>query len=108
MAVLRASQLCYGAITGTAVTDVYTVPSGHRAVLRSVQLLEVSAAASNVQLRLGGFGSIALIPLAAYPAVGSSVQTPCWIVFNPGDVIQLARVSSGEITYLLSGSIYFV
>lgn len=108
MADLRATQFAAGAITGTAVTNVYTVPVGKRIILKSIQLQEASGIATDVQIRLSGLGTIRLMKLTAYNSAGSTLENTVWIVFNAGQTIQLARVSAGTIGYVLSGSLLFV
>jgi hypothetical protein len=101
---LRTKQLASGLITGTAVTDVYTVPAGYRTILKTVQLLEASGVACQVNVRLSGVGAWEVVSLAAYPASGASANVKQWVVFEPGQVLQLNRSNAGTYTYILSGS----
>jgi hypothetical protein len=108
MARLRLIQFATGLITGTTVTSVYTVPTGYKAILKSIQVMEASGVACTVNVRLSGTGTFINIVLPAYPANGSSAHVPCWLVFEPGNVIQLNRSNAGNYTYLLSGSLMLI
>lgn len=105
MAALRAFQLGSGVVTGTSVTNIYTVPSGKKVILKDLTLQEVSGTACQVNVRLGAFGTWFVVNLSAYPAGASYHDQKLWVVLEPGNVFQLQRTNSGQITYTASGSL---
>lgn len=105
MATLRATQFASGAIFTNATTTVYTVPAGHKIILKDITLQEASGVACVVNLRLASFGTFRAVTLAAFSGPGSFVELRCWMVFNPGDVLQMSRSNSNVYTYVLSGSL---
>lgn len=108
MAVLRSTQFAIGVNAGTTVNNIYTVPTGHRIILHSIQLQELSGVACSVQVREATIGTWATINLTATPATGSSAQVPMYIVFGPGQIIQLKRSNAGNVNYILSGTYLFI
>jgi hypothetical protein len=105
LANLRAFQLGSGLISGTAITSIYTVPSGHRVILKDLTLQEVSGVACTINVRLNSFGTWFAAPLSAYPAGGSYHDQKLWVVLSAGDVLKLQRSNSGDYTYVASGSL---
>lgn len=110
MAVLRTTQFAAQVVTGTAITNLYTVPTGHRIILRSVQVLEVSGVATDVQLRLSGVGTFLLLKCQAYPNGGAVQIAQPWIAFDQGQTLQIARVTgaTAQLVVILSGSLLFI
>lgn len=105
MPALRATQFASGLITGTAVTNIYTVPAGKKAIIKDITLQEVSGVACQVNVRLSAFGTFRVVNLSAYPAGGSYNDETMWVVLEPGQVLQLNRSNSGSYTYTVSGSL---
>lgn len=109
MAALRAKQIASGVITGTTPTTIYTVPSGHKVILKNLLVTEVSGSACICQVRLQAFGTFMAIPLNAYGTSGQfSVSSDIWVVLEPGDVLQMNRSNSGQLTFVMSGSYMFI
>lgn len=92
--------------TGTMATAgpelVYTVPTGYRAVMRSLDAFRYSGSVFVCLLSLnGGPSCLGLASPASEPNAGFA----SWFgyqVFNPGDQVYLAGNVTG-ITYLMSG-----
>ena len=108
MAELRTTEFTRGVVSDTSTHDIYTVPAGKRIILKRVSLLEGSGTARTVQIRLRGVGAFLIKNIAAYPADGASVEVERWTVFNAGDVLQIKLSASGDVVYVLSGSLLYV
>lgn len=108
MADLRATQFFSGVVNGTSVVTLYTVPTGKRAIIKHVTVLEVSGSSADAQLRLGSFGTIYHWVLAAYSSAGDEGSSSFWIVINAGETIQFKRTTSGQLTVTVSGSLHTV
>lgn len=108
MATLRATQFAAGAITGTAVTNIYTVPAGHKIILKSISVLNAGGVATNINVRKSAFGSFRNYALAAFGAAGCSVTDHTWIVFEAGDVIQINSNVNVTYTYVICGSLMVI
>lgn len=104
MAALRATQFASGVLTGTATTNIYTVPSGHKIIIKRITLLEVSGSACIVNVRLSSFGTWLAQALAAYGSAGSFANLSLWVVLEAGQVLQMNRSNAGQVTYTISGS----
>lgn len=104
LADLRATQLAQTLVNGTSPTTVYTTPTGKRCILKSLVVQNYSGTGSDVQLRVGTLGTIMRLHVNAYGSGGDSVQAFYWLVLNPGEVIQITRVSAGQVGVQLSGS----
>lgn len=105
MATLRATQFASGVLTGTGTADLYTVPAGHKAILKNITLMEVSGVACIVNIRLNTFGTWQAQALAGYGAAGSFARLPTWVVLEPGQILQANRSNAGQVTYTFSGSL---
>jgi len=105
MATLRATQFASGIISGTSAIDIYTVPSGHKAILKSLTVQEVSGSNTVVNVRLSAFGTWFGQALVAYPDDNSHRDLRLWVVLEPGQVLQLQRINAGQVTYTASGSL---
>lgn len=108
MAALRSAQAFIGNVTTVAPTTVYTVPAGKRFVLKHVTVQNTTGLSKNVQLRLGGIGTIYNWQLTAYGSGGDRAASNFWIVLNAGDTIQLNPTVAGQIDVTLSGSLLTV
>lgn len=108
MATLRATQFGSGLISGTSVINIYTVPTGKKAIVKNLVLTNVSASSCDVNVRVGAFGTWFTQHLAAYGFAGASVSLSLWAVFNAGDVLQLQRGNAGQITFIMGGSLMTV
>ncbi len=108
MADLRTTRFYLGLVTGTSVTDLYTVPTGKRAIIKQVTVQEVSGSSCTAQLRLSPLGTIFTWALVAYAAADSRAVGHFWIVVNAGEKIQFARSTSGQLTVTVNGSLHTV
>lgn len=105
---LRAFQVGNGSISGTALTTIYTVPSGYRLILKHVVLLNASASICDVQLRVGSAGTVWRAHLLAYGNAGDAASLYFWIVVDAGQTVQLQRSNAGQYTYSISGSLHTI
>jgi len=109
LADLRATSVFQGAVNGTGVVDLYTVPTGKRLILKHVTVLEVSGSSADAQLRSSAAGgTIYVWHLVAYGSAGDEGSSSFWIVFNAGDKVQFKRTTSGQLLVTVSGSIHTV
>lgn len=108
MADLRTTQLAELTISGTAITNIYTVPAGKRAILKSMNIMEVSGVGSDVQIRVGSIQTIVRTHVNAYGGAGDSAQLFFWLVLNAGETLSVKRISSGDINVVASGSVHTV
>jgi hypothetical protein len=85
-------------------TTVYTVPAGHRIILKNAQMQNPGASAHSWGIRL----SAALVIEQASLASGGSATRSWWIVLNPGENLQLLQVVGSTISYVLSGYLLYI
>jgi hypothetical protein len=104
LAALRSTQLWKGVVSSTTVTTVYTVPAGKRAILKFVTVMNAGAATRDVQLRIGGLGTIAHWNLTAYGTGGDKATGTFWVVLNAGETIQVDLTVAGTVSMTISGS----
>lgn len=105
MAVLRAIQFGAGTISGTSVIDIYTVPTGKKAILKFITLQEISGSGCVVNVRTSATTTWLAVTLNAYSGAGSAYQNRVWVVLEPGQKMQLQRTNAGQVTYSLNGSL---
>jgi hypothetical protein len=104
MAVLRRAQFYSAAITTTGWSTAYTVPTGHRIVLRNILIMNNAGAAKLCGVRIQG-----PIPLwVPNVAAGATAQLTLEAVLGPGQVLEVNGPTGGNTTYVLSGYIFFV
>lgn len=108
MAELRIHQLYSGRTSSTGSVSVYTVPSGKRAVLRSINVYNVTGSGNRAFVSLSSGRNIFEITLAAANTAGGSVNQQVWLVLEPGDVIQIGNANATAIDYILSGTVHFI
>lgn len=111
MAQLRATQFFIGNVTTVAPvnTNVYTVPAGHRIILKSIAVRNLNPSAgvtwfvvidsTLVFTNLLGPGSTS--------SSGSFEWRP-WIVIGPGSVLKLTCSASTGIGCVVSGAYHYI
>lgn len=87
--------------TGNGIVVTYTVPAGHRAVVRSVLATNEQATASYFYVQLNGFS----IWAADLPAARRSVDLECRLVAAAGERIGVYTVGP-EIRVAVSGYLF--
>jgi hypothetical protein len=105
VATLRATQFAIGTYSDTSVHDLYTVPSGHKIILKSIQVMDYTGNSGVINMRVDVLGTYMVIPIAAYSGAGAWVERRPWIVFNAGQILQIQRTDAHGYTFILCGSL---
>lgn len=108
MAQLRVHQLAAVRKTTTALQDVYTVPAGHRAILRSISAISNAGASQRVWVSLHGNPYIWEYSLGAAGTSLGGVQQTLWVVLEPLQVLSLELGSAAQCDIILSGTEHFI
>jgi hypothetical protein len=108
MAALRATQFFTGTVMGASSHLLYTVPSGHRIILKTVVMLNQSATASDWQLRVQTLGAFVRGHLASYGGAGDSTTWSGWVVLDEGQTLYLTLISGATFQAVASGSLLFI
>jgi hypothetical protein len=106
MALLHVTQFFVGSVTSVSptYTTLYTVPAGHRIVLRNIQLHNQDGTTARLfYLKVGG-------TLVYNPSVsaGGNSAVSLWIVLGPGQTIQTAGSNAAGFGLVVSGSDYTI
>lgn len=86
---VRSKLLAHRLDNGSAFTSVYTVPSGHRTVLKQLTLVTAPVDGFNWQL-WAIMGGAAYLLHSMTTTVITSQQLPFWVVLNAGDSLAIA------------------
>ena len=93
-------------VVGTAAAAAFTVPAGHRVVVRHVYVIQVGAGGTGVILYLYP-GSIELFRAVPSPST-SAYHADVRLVFHEGETCQLRALGTTAVTslngYLLAGA----
>lgn len=98
----RSTQLA-AALVGSSWTDLYTVPSGKRTILKSIAISNAGAASGRAQVRLNPGGGYHFLCDTFALAMEGSFYLDRWIVLQAGDVVAAYGYISG-MAVLLSGA----
>lgn len=104
MAALRATALYYGTVTGTSVVNLYTVPTGKRAIVKAVTVQNQSAGAGTLQLRTSTLATIWRWALQGYGTAGDHASDSFWIVLNAGETLQMQKNFTATLAVIVSGT----
>jgi hypothetical protein len=108
MAALRSTQFYEGVppiVGGVSTwTSVYTVPAGHRIILKGWQAYNGAAVNKTFGIRVHPSQIIANFSIGA----GVTNMTIGWIVLNPTEVLDVFQQSGGATAYILSGYLLFI
>lgn len=108
MATLRLLQFYNGTPAGTGVTNVYTVPSGHRGVLQSASVKNSSTTGTTTgYIYINGVSVWTFAFGTRDSATGHNDWLP-YIVVNEGDVLAVRSPSAGFLNFILSGKLYYI
>jgi hypothetical protein len=111
VALLHVTQLYAGLITNTnsaSPTLLYTVPTGYRIVLRSLNGANKHTAANGIVVNAPDPNRIWFANLAAFNGVGSTQEDRPWIVLSAGQTIKAYCGNANGVWLVVSGSLYFV
>jgi len=87
--------------------DLYTVPSGRRTILKTLQVRNNTAGAITWSwyIKPTGGGRIDFfLPMPASPGAGSTATLNLWTVLNAGDVLGVTGVAGSGIDCIASGA----
>lgn len=109
MADLRLTQFFAGTISTTGYVTCYTVPAGHRAILKSAYMQNRSGTASaTLRLRLDTFFILTHILGVATSATDHFELRP-WLAMGPGQVLSASIQTAGpSVDLYLSGSLHYI
>lgn len=101
-------QLFSGRKSTVALQDVYTVPAGKRAILKSINGFNVSGSGNRLWVSVHGAPYLQLLVLGAAGTDAGSVDKQPWIVLEPLQVLSLELASASAVDVVLSGSVHFI
>jgi hypothetical protein len=93
-------------VTSSTGTVVYTVPSGHRIIIRSVNLYNEANATNGVTVARDASATIWSENLAAAPTGRRNIQP--WIVLDAGQAIKIFTTAGRAVSVIISGSYLFI
>lgn len=105
---LRATQFYAGLVTSSTPAILYTVPAGHRIILKSILYSQQTLTAGNFVVTVDGVGWITDTAIAARGDPGSNGDQIMWAVYGPGQVIRAAVFGSTSVYLNLSGSLLYI
>jgi hypothetical protein len=108
MAQLRVKQLWSGRRGATALLNVYTVPAGHRAILKSISATSLSGASQRFWISLHGNPYILEHDLGASGTSAGSAEISLWVVLEPGQTISVELANATNVDFILSGTEHFI
>jgi len=102
---VRSKRLAYGATSPTALTNKYTVPSGHTTIVKGVTVVNGSSAGSYfvVAAVIGGGTAVSVFACGNMSANAVVLSSELWHVLEAGDVLQVVGAHS-DITFYISGA----
>jgi hypothetical protein len=101
---VRSFRIGAGRLALGAALSLYTVETGHTALLKSVNVHNLSPTATNVDVLLTALGSQILVARLR-PAGSSYVHFECWFAVPEHEDIVLWNGNAGSIDYYASGAL---
>jgi hypothetical protein len=108
VAELRVHRLFSGRKSTVALQDVYTVPAGKRAILKSINGFNVTGTGNRLWVSKHGNPYLQLLVLGAAGTDAGSVDKIVWIVLEPGETLSLENANATAIDVVLSGTEHFI
>lgn len=112
MAALRSTQFYEGQppVVGgvTTWTDVYTVPVGHRIIVKQIHSMNNTASAKIAGTRVKSTIVLRQVTLQAQGTAPFVDDYSLWVVLGPAEVLQVLQQVGGAINYILSGYLLFI
>lgn len=108
MAPLRNLQLYQGIVNGTTLAIVYTVPSGHRVVLKRATVRNLASVTNSLYLYEGTAVVLRSWSLAAGAPGAGQDDWSTWIVIDENETLRMRITNTSGVAVVLSGSIYFI
>lgn len=103
---VHSTQLALRQALGTAGADVYTCPTGKRAIVKSILIRNTNVAASNCFVNVvaaGGTTAAFNFHLALTGADGDTINVATWIVLNAGDKLHVVPAKA-NVDLVISGA----
>jgi len=109
MALLHAKPLYKGRVTAVgAWTDLYTVPSGDRVILRNlVGRAEGNSSNVDAYFRISGQQFVHLV-LTPDGTAGNNYDLTEWLVMDQNDVLSVYQTGTNGLWVIASGSLYTI
>jgi hypothetical protein len=101
---LRTAVFFTGTITSVGPTTAFTVPSGHRYIVRSILLSNQSGSATGVTIQVGSTVQVLAHTLAIVGASGSDFTYQPWLVLDQGTVCKVFGQASRSFGIVISGT----
>jgi hypothetical protein len=108
MAQLRVKTLWQGRKSTTGLVDVYTVPAGHRSILKSINGFNVTGTGNRLWVSEHGNPYLQMLSLGAAGTSAGSVDLIVWIVLEPLTVLSLELANATAVDVVLSGTEHFI
>jgi hypothetical protein len=109
---LRSTQFYEGTppVVGGVNTwsDEYTVPAGHRIIVKSVHSMNNTASAKIAGTRVKPTITIRQVTLQASGTAPFTDDWSGWVVLNPGEIIQCLQQPGGAVYYIVSGYLLYI
>ena len=103
---VRSKQLGIANPVTTAGNNIYTVPAGHRAIVKSIYLENLHTAAQRIVINIKS-GATTLCQLVTTPGAGASATETSylnvWLVLEAGQVLQILPLL-GNCEAIVSGA----
>ena len=106
MAALRTTVFVSQQVTSSTGLVVYTVPAGHRIIIRSINLYNESGSTNGVTVARDSVATMWSGTLAAAP--GGRINIQPWIVLDAGQSIKVFTTAARACSVIISGSLLFI
>jgi len=102
---VRTSSLALGISAATIATQtLYTVPSGARAIVKSIRLTNNGAVPHPIGMRvLRGATTVAVWDVTI-PAASGVYLEQLFVVLDAGDALRIQRTVAAAVQYVISGT----
>jgi hypothetical protein len=108
MANLRATSFWNAQITGPGPVNLYTVPTGHRIILREIIVYNHAASNNTATVALASGSTLLSRVLTAAGSGGATLFYDMWAVLNAAELLQGYTDSGKHLTIVLSGSLLYI
>lgn len=89
-------------------TTEYTVPSGHRIIVKHLHMFNPGASAKIGGVRVNAALVLRQLTMQAFPTAPFQDDWPLWVVLNPGETLQFLQQPSGAVQYVASGYLLYI
>jgi hypothetical protein len=93
-------------VTSSTGVVVYTVPAGHRVIVRSINLYNEAGSVNGVTVVRDAAATMCAANLAAAPAGLFNLQP--WIVLDAGQTIKVFTAAGKTCSVIISGTLLFI